>query len=724
MSNGTNLLARTVTMCALLAAGAVPTLVAQRVSRSADQSTVTIESGVRLAQFDPAITLGAGLDGHEVDDIRHIYTPFNIAAMLSAGFGPVTFRLRTELAIATWHWNPSGQWSDAAHQQGYWVSDDHAAQPIGITFGYRLPRRGRTVDDAANDGYSRLDDGDTTSFWKSNPYLDSRYTHDDERDHPQWIVLDFGQPVPVDAIRILFGEPYPRRYLVEYWTGDQRIPIDYNPSGAWRTFPNGAVTGERGGTAQLRLAPRPAMTRSVRIVMYQGSKSAPRGTSDPRDSLGFAIREVFAGTIDARGNLHDEVRHASVASAQTAMLVSSTDPWHRAVDRDSGIAQPGFDMVMRTGVSRGLPILVPTGLLFDTPENVAAEVRFLRSRGYPLAGIELGEEPDGQRTTPEDYAALYAQFATVIRTVAPGIRLGGPSMQSLRNDPLNLWPARTAAGSRTTWLGRFLDYLDHHGRTRDFNFFSFEWYPFDNVCDDPARNLAAAPGKLAHDLTRLRGAGLPDSIPRIMTEYGYSAHISTAEVTLPGALFDATAVPTFLAGGGSRAFYFGYEPGRLSHESSCPHWGNLLMLLGDSLGQARDRLPRYYGARMLTTIWPDSGGGVHELFQARVSARRGEDTLLSAFPLRRPDGRWSVLLVNRDPRRARSVDVKLNEGSRARSLSSPVEIWQYSTDSYRFAERNGPDGRPTLDKPPTFRTSPTAISIAVPPYSITVVVGR
>src|SRR5436190_15346904 len=288
--------------------------------------SATVAADHPVNRINPVQALGAGVDGHEKGDCARMFTDKNIAEMLSAGLGPLTYRLRTELAGDVWHWNPRGTWSDPLHKCGYWTSDDSLGEPINLSYGYRLPRRGNTIDQANDDGYSRITDGDEGSFWKSDPYLDSHFTGEPEDTHPQWVVIDLGVTRPIDCIRIHWGTPFARQYRVEYWSGNDPMHLHADRKDEWRLFPNGKINRGSGGDESVRLCANALPVRFVRVVMNQSSQTSAQTSNDIRDRLGFAIREIQLGNTDHHNGFQDYIRHAADRYRQTVVYESSADP--------------------------------------------------------------------------------------------------------------------------------------------------------------------------------------------------------------------------------------------------------------------------------------------------------------------------------------------------------------------------------------------------------------
>lgn len=693
-------------------------------SQRVRDATVTVKftPGHPANRLIPSHALGAGIDGQDKGTTDLQLTAPNIQAMLSAGFKSLTYRLRTELAGDAWHWNPQGNWSDT--RQGYWVSDSKSASPISYSYGYRLPRRGNTIDQANDEGYSRLDDDDVQSFWKSNPYLDREFTGEQSSLHPQWIVIEFERPEAINTVRLLWAEPFATRYQIQYGNFDDVSDIALNPPGTWRDFPHGVVRDGRGGEVLMRLSQEPIQVRWLRILMTESSQGSPAVAADVRDQLGFAMRELYAGVIDARGQFDDHIRHSADRHGQTIIHVSSTDPWHRETDLDEGVEQPGFDRIFQSGLTNGLPMLLPAGLIYDTPENAANQIRYLRDRGYNFDKVELGEEPDGQYITPEDFGALYIQWAVAIHRVDRDVKLGGPSFQEI----IPADPTSKIRLGNSAWMRRFLDYLEHRGRSADYSFFSFEWYPFDEVCEPVAPQLASAPGLLADSLHEMERRGLSRQIPWIISEYGYSAFATRAELGIEGALLNADIVGKFLTLGGDQAFLFGYTPGYVNRDFPCTAGNNMLFSMDDD-GNIKHRFATYFGARLLTQEWLRPGDEVHEIYPAFSNLHNDDgEELVTAYAVHRPDGLWSVFLINKDPKREYSVGIKFQDLGKGlmSSLEGPVDIYQYSSAQYQLnSDQDNP--YPIRADEPGHRvvqsTQQRRTPIFLPPYSLTVVRG-
>ena len=166
------------------------------------------------------------------------------------------------------------------------------------------------------------------------------------------------------------------------------------------------------------------------------------------------------------------VKHTP-GQAQTATQVSSTDPWHTAADMIPTRIQTGFDLFFTSGYTNHLPAMIPVSMLYGNPEDGAAELAYIEKRGYAISYVEMGEEPDGQFMLPEEYAALYLQWATALHKVDAKLKLGGPVFTGA-NEDIQVW---ADARGNTSWMGRFVDYLKSHGRLADLTFVSFEHYP-------------------------------------------------------------------------------------------------------------------------------------------------------------------------------------------------------------------------------------------------------
>jgi len=664
-------------------------LIAPLLKAEVTTASVRIDVGNRVIRsFDPRKSFGAGLDGHGEGDAATMLSPKSVRKMLEAGLGPVSVRLRTELAVEAWHWNPRGRWSDPKHAQGYWLSDakPDPGHPILASYGYKLPRRGDTLDEANDDGYSRLVDGDRATFWKSNPYLSHAYTSEPDSRHPQWVVLDFGKPVPINSLTILWGEPFAKSFRAEY-ANSGRVYFGGHPWNVWHGFTKGSVQEGKGGEQFLNLG-KTVCARYLRIWMTDSSGTTRTGSSDPRDAMGFAIREIIAGEA-GQFDFDDHVVHRP-DKKQTLCYVSSTDPWHRACDRDPKTEQPGIDRIAHCGITRGLPLMLAIPVLYDTSENGAALATYAHRSGIPVSRMELGEEPDGQRVDPADFGALYAQTARMIRKAHPKAVMGGPSFVTA--------DTRLYFGmSHPWWVKIFREELKKLGSAKNLQFISFEWYPFDDVRESEIRQISIAAGMLQKSISQFRSFHLP----LVVGEYNYSSFPCRQEVDLSGGLLNAEIAAQFLCGGGDSIYYYGYEPNRL--ENNCGSWGNQLMLLNS--GGTLTPVATFHTLHLVTRGWMDPRGGNHGVLPIAVHGGSG---LLEGWAICRPDRSRALLMINKADH---PVTVAVHG-----MKSSLVSL--YGSRQYRWLA-DGPKGHPVRNEAPV--TSPClANSVTIPAFTLAV----
>jgi hypothetical protein len=677
--------------------------------------------------FRPLYALGSTVDRVPNNATDVFFRPDQIAQIQQAGWGVISYRQNTDLFVQAWHWNPKGKWSDPSGK-GYFVGDaTPTREMIRHSYGYSLPHRGFTRNGGTEfDGFSRLDDGDLNTYWKSNPYLTSKFTGEDDSSHPQWVVINLEKPEQVNAIRIAWAEPYARVYQVQYWVDDGDA-MDEQDKGAWKTFASGNVSERNGGTETLRLDSSGVTTKYVRVLMAQSSNTCDsHGSGDPRNCVGYAIRELYLGTLSSDGAFTD-ILHHSADQKQTLTFCSSVDPWHApsdlyvAPDRMESGDQPGFDLFFKSGITRGLPAIIPIALLYSTPEDGAAQMSYIKKRGYPVSKIEMGEEPDGQYMLPEDYAALYLQFATALHRVDLNFKLGGPVFEGVTED-IKVWPD---AQGRTSWLGRFLNYLKTHNRIQDLAFMSFEHYPYDG-CETPWKNLYQEPELITHIMKVWRDDGLPAGIPLLDTET--NDHGGEAAVDIFGALWLADSFGGFLSAGGESTHYYhdlSYSP---PHPACANSWGTYHMFMVDDHYQIKQRTAQFFAARMITQEWAQTGDAEHHQFLAASDAKDSEgNVLVTAYALQRPDGQWSLMLINKDHDNAHSIRISFRnaEAGSEQSFVGATTMITFGKAQYQWhADRKR--GHADPDNPPV-RSAISAnnnTQYQLPAASLTVLRGK
>ena len=172
-------------------------IVATAFAQSSPDAIVHVDTTPTHAinSFDPDSALGSSLDVLSRRDIDRVHTPHIVQESLSAGWGPITYRNNSELRMAAWHWNPAGSWSDAAHESGYFTGSTELKSPIRYILSYALPHRGfATSGDRPVQGPNLL-------YWKSNPYLTSKFTGESDALHPQSVIVDLQSEKQITAAR-------------------------------------------------------------------------------------------------------------------------------------------------------------------------------------------------------------------------------------------------------------------------------------------------------------------------------------------------------------------------------------------------------------------------------------------------------------------------------------------------------------------------------------------
>jgi hypothetical protein len=146
-------------------------------------------------------------------------------------------------------------------------------------------------------------------------------------------------------------------------------------------------------------------------------------------------------------------------------------------------------------------------------------------------------------------------------------------------------------------------------------------------------------------------------------------------------------------------------------------------------GTIGQRFATYFGARLLTQEWLQPGDGVHEIYLATSNVRNADgEELITAYAVHRPDGLWSLLLINKDPKRAFQTNLIFRKGQTAATsgFDGRLDVFQYSTQQYVLGGTST-NPYPVRAEEPDHKVMqssyPGPTQISLPAYSLTVIRG-
>ncbi|MGA7909557.1 MAG: glycosyl hydrolase family 5, partial [Candidatus Sulfotelmatobacter sp.] len=179
-------------------------------------------------------------------------------------------------------------------------------------------------------------------------------------------------------------------------------------------------------------------------------------------------------------------------------------------------------------------------------------------------------------------------------------------------------------------------------------------------CETPWENLYQEPELITNIMKVWREDGLPPGIPLLDTET--NDHGGEAAVDIFGALWLADSFGGFLTAGGTSTHYYHDLPYSPPHPA-CPNsWGTYHMFMVDQHYQIKQPTSQFFAAQLITQEWAEPKDAEHRLYLASSDVRDAAGhVLVTVYALQRPDGQWSLMLVNKDHDHAHEVKVVFHD---------------------------------------------------------------
>ena len=152
------------------------------------------------------------------------------------------------------------------------------------------------------------------------------------------------------------------------------------------------------------------------------------------------------------------------------------------------------------------------------------------------------------------------------------------------------------------------------------------------------------------------------------------------------------------------------------------------MFMVDDQYQIKQPTSQFFAAQLITQEWVEPRDADHHLFRAVTDVKDSDgNTLVTAYPVQRPDSQWSIMLINKDYDNPHQVRIVFHDAGHDQdeSLIGPVTFITFGKHQYQwhpdrkqgYADPDGPPIRAEL-------TGTKETLYTLPPASLVVLRGR
>jgi len=215
-------------------------------------------------------------------------------------------------------------------------------------------------------------------------------------------------------------------------------------------------------------------------------------------------------------------------------------------------------------------------------------------------------------------------------------------------------------------------------------------------------------------------------VPLMVTENHLSWRLTGPMTTIFAALWLADNVGSFFEGGGAAFYHSPIQPQGV--QNTCLGWSSWSNFVSDERYNIKGYTSPYFAAHMINLEWVQHRAGMHQMAASSSDVKDvNGSTLVTSYAVHRPDGNWSLMLVNRDENSPHQVRVTFSDSKTKRDMSfdGPVTLVTFGSEQYVWIN-DGPNSHADPDGPPVANTSnaDSQTVFTLPKASVTVLRGK